>query len=722
MGKRISGIILFAAAVVLQLALAAPCGAQNANNMTPEEQKARQPSMVNGQPLWLPPEMLVDVNENGFPTLKTQRFIFNILQVFKGDEKEGELATGALVFLPRLVTHKIDGNSARYTAAAGADGTGKMADIVGSDLGDTLNVKLAALPAFMQVPLLEKVGQFSFTFTTGYGDDIVNLALNNDRAAMTLIHTGGQDTVTVSGIMNKTQLVIRGTSFDAIIPQDIAQDAGQHVQRVRFVMEKGTIILQGENLDGFTVRAETGGAFKISTAGVTRDATVPAMDLSGEPPGATDTPIPSTPVPAAPQPRLLRDDQTPSQEKGSPIVWKIKAAYDVNRLGAELTEQIRRLIANPEKSPQTLESVLTALEAKMGRRLYFHPPADLGIAALQAAPDPACPPGKAVLDKAGQYTPEIPAGCKRVLVKAWGAGGGGARGSMSLIINGMKQPNTGSGGGSHGGFSAGLIELNGGQLAVTVGGGGADSTGVEGGKGGYNGGGAGGRGSRRPPRVGGMDAFEQMGGGGGGGATTAGVNGETLLVAGGGGGGGAQSGGFAGGGASAAKYLQDYSRWIGNANPSFSIGIGQPGDAGSGGAAGEAFKSNGGADRAAQILACFDLPQDGRALEGGNGGGSKELSCGDIGGGGGGAGFGGGGGGHFGDRGAAGGGGGLAPRDGVTLWGGIAAPANAKDPDYKQPHGLSAQDGLIVVSWPAPEPAAFMSAVKNALFVEKKND
>ena len=254
---------------------------------------------------------------------------------------------------------------------------------------------------------------------------------------------------------------------------------------------------------------------------------------------------------------------------------------------------------------------------------------------------------------------QVPSGVTDIVVKAWGAGGGGRCGWGG---------GEGSHGGGGGGFAEGTISVVPGEtLAVLVGGGGGGFSWYTGSAGGFGGGGDGGNstwagfgGGGRSEVSRGTSALVVAGGGGGAGDRCSGAG---YGGAGGGGDGGAAEGGTPTGGAGG------------------SVGAGGlPGSGGSGGTAGT--RSQGGD---------------------GNGGG-------EGGGGGGGGGYFGGGGGGAGDWVGAGGGGGsnfVAGADTVLAAADRWLPGNAADADYAAPFGEGGQydgpqtgePGLIVIRY-----------------------
>ena len=272
------------------------------------------------------------------------------------------------------------------------------------------------------------------------------------------------------------------------------------------------------------------------------------------------------------------------------------------------------------------------------------------------APSPSCPSGERVYATSGVFTLEgIPAGCGRVLVKMWGAGGGGAYGGP-------------------GGFTAGLVDVPArAEFKVIVGGSGVH------GRGGFNGGGDPGTG----------DADRRSGGGGGGRSEII-VDGRVVAVAGGGGGTSGRGGAaFPGGGRYRADAEEAYFR-------SRSVNV-IGGSAGEGGHGGRAQPARGNCAAAS----------DGGVKDGGSG---APKTCGQQGGGGGG-GHGGGAGG--GENASGFGGGGMAPEFGLTVWGrsGGGLPANVSDLHHSANAGRAGQAGLVAVIWPAPSPEEFLSAI-----------
>ncbi|QKK05131.1 MAG: PDZ domain-containing protein [Pseudomonadota bacterium] len=284
-----------------------------------------------------------------------------------------------------------------------------------------------------------------------------------------------------------------------------------------------------------------------------------------------------------------------------------------------------------------------------------------------------CPQGDLVFAEAGRYTLDIPKGCRRILVKAWGAGGGGRKGGT-------------------GGFTMGIVDIpENAAVDVIVGGaGGAAKPRKLEAPGGFNGGGAGGDG-----RPGGTQALMA----GGGGRSEVLVNDTVALIAG-GGGGGAELYGYPGGGRVPAELNTHLARELDDQipknSPNRSGGFGRGGQA----AIDETLPEN-----------CLP-PENGGEKSGGSGasGGDK---CPFFAGSGGGAGYGGGSGGaHMrpGSNRAGGGGGGLAPEYGITVWGGFQfhVPPNRLDLQYISQAGSANNDGMIAVVWPAPDPESFL--------------
>ena len=285
-----------------------------------------------------------------------------------------------------------------------------------------------------------------------------------------------------------------------------------------------------------------------------------------------------------------------------------------------------------------------------------------------------CPAGRAIYKVSGVYNLNVPKGCKTVYVKAWGGGGGGSKGGPS-------------------GFTAGVIELpENAKLTAIVGGAGKHPVGHKYGSGGYNGGGDGGNGTTSHQTF--------RGGGGGGGRTELVVDGIPVLIAGGGGGSGRGPTGYAGGGRKTDVLSNPY------AQTKFTFPTSPQQLSGSQGKGGKATvkKDNGNSCVAAT---------NGSSKVGGNGGGAQNIDCGAAGGGGGGAGFGGGAGGTRDTPGFGGGGGGLAPEYGITVWGRMGGhlPANVDDLYHAGLAGRAGYDGLIAVTWPAPDPEEFFKSI-----------
>ncbi len=285
-----------------------------------------------------------------------------------------------------------------------------------------------------------------------------------------------------------------------------------------------------------------------------------------------------------------------------------------------------------------------------------------------------CPAGRAIYKASGVYNLNVPKGCKTVYVKAWGGGGGGRKGGPS-------------------GFTTGVIELpEDAKLTAIVGGAGKHPVGHKYGRGGYNGGGDGGNGTTS------HQAFR--GGGGGGGRTELIVDGIPVLIAGGGGGSGRGPVAYAGGGRMADDLTHPY------VQSKFSLSISPKQLSGSQGKGGKTMVTK------SRRNSC-QVPTNGSSKVGGNGGGAKNIDCGVAGGGGGGAGFGGGAGGTRDAPGGGGGGGGLAPEYGITVWGRMGGhlPANADDLYHADLAGRPGYDGLIAITWPAPDPEEFFKPI-----------
>lgn len=258
-------------------------------------------------------------------------------------------------------------------------------------------------------------------------------------------------------------------------------------------------------------------------------------------------------------------------------------------------------------------------------------------------------PGSVRLATRGVTTLPLPSGCTRVLIKAWGAGGGRAA--------------TGPAEGGAGGFAATILTGVLGPLTVTVGGSGGDAVAGRGGDGGFNGGARGGD-------------HAYSGAGGGGGASSVALAGELLLVAGGGGGAGTAT--CADGGAAGQDGAPD-------------CGLALPGRAGTstgGGAGGMSYQ-------------CATGGEAGQHLIGGAGSVRDITSSSHYPGGGGGGGYYGGGGGGCARAtagGAAGGGGSSHAPGGTTLDGTFTLPGNDGDPD-RGTGGEPGHDGVVIVSW-----------------------
>lgn len=273
---------------------------------------------------------------------------------------------------------------------------------------------------------------------------------------------------------------------------------------------------------------------------------------------------------------------------------------------------------------------------------------------------------------AANQTFTVPAGVTSIVVKAWGAGGGGRCGH-----NGGGAGSQGGGGGA---FAQGIIPVTPGQnLTVVVGTGGSGSAG------GFGGGGNGGTG-----------CWAGFGGGGLSGifSGTPTNQANALLIAGGGGGGGNRCSGAGGGGAGGG----------------LTGTTGVPSTCGSGGGTGGSQSAGGAAGAAGGT---GGAGTNGLAISGGSGGNSGGCNGGGGGGGGGYYGGGGGGGGNSGGSCSGGGGGGgssyAAP--GVTgtafVPGNQNEPGNAGDPDYTGTYGYggqydgptAGQGGYIVICW-----------------------
>lgn len=346
----------------------------------------------------------------------------------------------------------------------------------------------------------------------------------------------------------------------------------------------------------------------------------------------------------------------------------VDAGADINAVGVHSSTVLTNLQGRP-KNKEAVEIVLNALQKKTQRTFYSHPPRSLSLNELKTE-GKGCQSGQIVFSKAGEHSVDIPAECKRALVKVWGAGGGGNRGGT-------------------GGFTVDIINLSK-QMKIEAIVGGAGKAGVRGekGEGGFNGGGDGGEGGVQPDYAWGS-------GGGGGGRSEIIINQKPVVIAGGGGGQGRESYSIPGGGQNTKGFVDDYFTYVSKSVFSSSkTNKGQPGANGTGGAAGSKNHNSG----------CTEATP-GSSKNGGEG--ARVLdgnACGAAGGGGGGAGYGGGGGGGRDSGGAGGGGAGLASDNGISIWGGMLEPANTEDTDYVSPNGNAQQDGLIVISWPAPEP------------------
>ena len=254
---------------------------------------------------------------------------------------------------------------------------------------------------------------------------------------------------------------------------------------------------------------------------------------------------------------------------------------------------------------------------------------------------------------------QVPTDATSIVIKAWGAGGGGRCG-------------WGGGAGSHGGGGGGFVQarvpaLPGETLTVVVGGGGGGFAWNTGSPGGFGGGGDGGD--------------STWAGFGSGGRSEVGRGSEPLVVAGGGGGAGDRCGGAGNGGAGGG----------GNASPT------------------EFGTPTGGTGGSTESGGIAGLGGDG-GTDGTRGQGGRGQSGGDGGGGGGGGGYFGGGGGGAGSSVGAGGGGGSSYATGVEQllvqadrW----LPGNASDPQYVGPAGEGGQydgpqegrPGLVVIRY-----------------------
>lgn len=280
-----------------------------------------------------------------------------------------------------------------------------------------------------------------------------------------------------------------------------------------------------------------------------------------------------------------------------------------------------------------------------------------------------CPKGYRIYNKAGLYVPDIPPGCRHVLVKAWGAGGGGHNGGPS-------------------GFTMGIIDFSEkADIKAIVGGAGSPAKSNKGGQGGFNGGGDGG------------DASPGLqGGNGGGGRSELLVNGKPVIIAGGGGGGGhgkaSASQGYPGGGRDTTDIEAPYRTvWKSLEAPQNLAGS----------------QGKGGMPEPERVGSVCVPAQAGGEKTGGKG--ASGDSC-PGGGSGGGGGFGAGAGGKS-EHGYSGGGGGLAPPYGLTLWGRANGhlPADVDDLYHGGFSGRGSYDGLIAVIWPAPAPETFLETI-----------
>lgn len=357
----------------------------------------------------------------------------------------------------------------------------------------------------------------------------------------------------------------------------------------------------------------------------------------------------------------------------------VDAGANPDAVGVHGYTPLSYLQLRPERFREAITIILASSQAKTDRTYYTHPPSSLLLEELSSE-ELGCIPGKTVFTVANKHSFTMPAGCSAAMAKVWGAGGGKSGGA-----------------GGTGGFSIGVInaaETK--NIEVIVGGGGNSSKNGElGGKGGFNGGGNGGQGAK---------GFTS--GGGGGGRSEILLDGENIMIAGGGGGGGrgAWGRGIPGGGLNANGFLEDYHTYVHTHEYIHNVS-GKPGNNGIGGVSGDKHLNKG----------CIP-PTAGSEKNGGDGAISLgKDKCGASGGGGGGSGHGGGGGGARDDGGGGGGGGGLAPDHGISLWGGLDKPANTNDPHYVSPHGQANQDGLIVISWPAPKPEALRAHLEKIL-------
>lgn len=356
----------------------------------------------------------------------------------------------------------------------------------------------------------------------------------------------------------------------------------------------------------------------------------------------------------------------------------VEAGADISATDSSGKTALTLLSEYRETNAKAIAYLISKLEQHTGEKFATHPPAEIAHDDLPLS-EPQCSQGKKSFSSAGEYTVTMPAGCSSALVKAWGAGGGGEKGGT-------------------GGFSIGLIELlEPGKLQIIVGGGGKDKNNPlsSGSNGGFNGGGSG-------SFKAGYDYFSASGGGG---RSEVSVGNELAIVAGGGGGQGYKDIGLPGGGDNTEEYLQDYKQIVEvRSYPTHYYGM--PGDAGKGGTAGNKDYGDG--------EVCLSSTSGGKK-KGGNGPQSLNDDCRYVKGGGGGSGFGGGGGGGPSNKSkssvAGGGGGGLTPEYGTTLWGGFRSPANTGDPDYTAQAGTAAHDGLVVISWPAPDKEAFQDSL-----------
>ena len=292
---------------------------------------------------------------------------------------------------------------------------------------------------------------------------------------------------------------------------------------------------------------------------------------------------------------------------------------------------------------------------------------------------PNCPKGELIYTTKGFYNVQLPKGCKSILVKTWGAGGGAS--------------------GGPGGFSMGIVDVPlDADVSVIVGGAGGRSHTPDRGLGGYNGGGDGGSGLPKGIAV--KRGGALFGASGGGGRSELLINSKPVIIAGGGGGVSVSNRpGLPGGGRDSSDLKnapEVYKKQRNISNEAYLL-------QGSNGA--------GGNPATGDVPTICLKAKSGGYKKGGNGA-DASTEC-QIAGAGGGGGYGGGAGGNYHSSGFAGGGAGLAPEVGITVWGryGGGLPANTEDIYHQGLIGRAGNDGAVVIIWPAPEPDVFLKAL-----------